>query len=64
MRGLSSTDAVKRMRGKPGTRVTLTIARKSEAKSFNVQLTRAIIKTKSVKFKLLEPDIGYVRITQ
>ena len=64
VRGLSSTDAVKRMRGKPGTRVTLTIARKSEAKSFNVQLTRAIIKTKSVKFKLLEPDIGYVRITQ
>ena len=64
VRGLSSTEAVKRMRGKPGTKVTLTVARKTEGKTFAVTLTRAVIKTKSVKFKLLEPDIGYIRITQ
>nr|WP_308444296.1 S41 family peptidase [Laribacter hongkongensis] len=64
VRGLTSTEAVKRMRGKPGTPVILTISRKSEARTFPVQLTRAIIKTKSVKPKLIEPDIGYVRITQ
>lgn len=64
VRGLSLTDAVKKMRGKPGSKVTLTIARKHETKPLIVSLTRAVIKTKSVKFKLLEPNLGYVRITQ
>lgn len=64
VRGLSINEAVKRMRGKPGTKVTLTLARKGEAKPLVVPLTRAVIKTKSVKFKMLEPDYGYVRITQ
>ena len=52
------------MRGKPGTKVTLTIARKNVDKPIVVTLTRAIIRTKSVKFKLIEPGYGYVRITQ
>ncbi|HJU49328.1 MAG TPA: S41 family peptidase [Pseudogulbenkiania sp.] len=64
VRGLSLNDAVKRMRGKPGTKVTLTLARKSETKPRVVTLVRAVIKTKSVKFKLLEQDYGYVRVTQ
>lgn len=64
VRGLSINEAVKRMRGKPGTKVTLTIARKGEAKPLVVPLTRAVIKTKSVKFKMVEPDYGYIRITQ
>ncbi|TDR81577.1 S41 family peptidase [Paludibacterium purpuratum] len=64
VRGLSLTDAVKRMRGKPGTKVTLTIARKNADKPIVVTLTRAIIRTKSVKFKLIEPGYGYVRVTQ
>lgn len=63
-RGLSTTDAVKKMRGKPGTKIALTIARKSENRTFTVQITRAIIKTKSVRWKLLEPDYGYVRVAQ
>lgn len=63
-RGLSTTDAVKKMRGKPGTKITLTIARKSKNRTFTVQITRAIIKTKSVRWKLLEPDYGYVRVAQ
>jgi carboxyl-terminal processing protease len=64
VRGMSLNDAVKRMRGKPGTRVTLTIARKNSDAPIVVTLTRAIIRTQSVKFKLLEPGYGYVRITQ
>lgn len=64
VRGLTLNDAVKRMRGKPGTRVTLTIARKNVDKPIVVTLTRAIIRTKSVKFKLLESGYGYVRISQ
>lgn len=64
VRGMTLNDAVKRMRGKPGTRVTLTIARKNVDKPIVLTLTRAVIRTKSVKFKLLEPGYGYVRITQ
>lgn len=64
VRGLSPNEAVKRMRGKPGTKVTLTLLRKNEPKPIVVTLTRAIIKVKSVKSSLLEPGYGYIRISQ
>lgn len=64
VRGLSVNDAVKKMRGAPGSKVTLTVARKSESKPLVFNLTRAVIKTKSVKSRLLEPGFAYVRITQ
>ncbi|MCX7760026.1 MAG: S41 family peptidase [Hydrogenothermaceae bacterium] len=57
--------AVKKMRGKPGTKVTLTIFRKGVDKPFKVELTRDIIKVKSVKAKEIENGkIGYIRLTQ
>ena len=56
--------AVKLMRGKPGTKVTLTIWRKGEEKPFKVTITRAIIHVKSVKTKELKDNIGYIRLTQ
>jgi carboxyl-terminal processing protease len=64
VKGMSLNDAVKRMRGKPSTKITLTIVRKGEAAPFPVMLTRAVIKIQSVKAKMLEPDFGYVRISQ
>ena len=64
VKGLTLNDAVKRMRGKPGTDITLTIVRKGEAKPITVTITRAVIKIKSVKHTLAEPGYGYVRITQ
>ncbi|MEW5943217.1 MAG: S41 family peptidase [Pseudomonadota bacterium] len=64
VKGLSLNDAVKRMRGKPNTQITLTVVRKSESKPLTFTLTRAIIKIQSVKFKLVEPGYGYARITQ
>lgn len=64
VKGMSLNDAVKRMRGKPGTRITLTILRKGESKPIVVTLTRAVIQIKSVKWKLMEPGYGLVRITQ
>jgi len=64
VKGLTINDAVKRMRGKPNTPITLTILRKGASKAFTVTLIRAIIKVKSVKYKLVEPNFGYVRITQ
>lgn len=64
IKGMSLNDAVKRMRGKPGSKIVLTIIRKNEPKPFEVTLVRAIIKVQSVKYKLLEPGYAYVRITQ
>lgn len=63
-RGMTTTEAVKKMRGKPGTKITLTLARKDESKPIIVNLTRAIIKVKSVRHHLLEQDYGYVRVSQ
>lgn len=64
VKGLSLNDAVKRMRGKPGSKIVLTIIRKDEPKPLVITVVRAVIKVQSVKSKLLESGYGFVRITQ
>lgn len=63
-KGLTLNDAVKLMRGKPRTSIVLTISRKGEAKPIVVTLVRDVIKVQSVKSKMIEPGVGYVRVTQ
>ncbi|WP_457568856.1 S41 family peptidase [Desulfurobacterium sp.] len=60
---MSLMDAVKMMRGKPGTKVTIKVMRKGWSKPKAFTITRAIIKIKSVKYKKLKGDIGYIRFT-
>jgi carboxyl-terminal processing protease len=64
IKGLSLNEAVKLMRGKPGTEIALTIMRGSDQKPFDVTLERAVIQVASVKSHLIEPGFGYVRLTQ
>jgi carboxyl-terminal processing protease len=64
VKGMTLNDAVKKMRGKPNTPITLTIVRKGETKPIVVTLTRAVIKIQSVKSTLLEPGYAYFRVTQ
>ena len=64
VKGMTLNDAVKRMRGKPDTTITLTILRKGVAKPLVFNVKRAIIKVKSVKYKMAEPGYAYIRITQ
>ena len=64
VKGMTLNDAVKRMRGKPDTQIVLTVLRKGENKPLVMTLTRAVIKTQSVKSKLIEPDYAYARVTQ
>ncbi len=64
VKGLALNDAVKRMRGKPGSKIVLTIVRKSEPRPLVITVTRAVIKVQSVKSKLIEPGYAFVRITQ
>ena len=61
---VSLNGAVKRMRGEPNTEIEVTVARKGVTKPLTFKLTRAIIKTKSIKMKELKGDLGYIRISQ
>ena len=64
VKGLTLSDAVKKMRGKPKTPIKLSIIRKGETKPIEITLIREVIKVQSVKSKLTEPGYGWVRVTQ
>ncbi|GAB1231845.1 S41 family peptidase [Ferrigenium sp. UT5] len=64
VKGLSLNDAVKQMRGKPGSSILLTVIRKNAPQPLQIRIVRAVIKVQSVKSKLAEPGYGFVRITQ
>src|SRR4029434_6448195 len=68
---LGLPDAVKRLRGAPGTEVSLTTFRPSTGQFKDHSLTRAAIKVDTVKdinghreFPLIENNVGYIRMTQ
>jgi carboxyl-terminal processing protease len=62
IQGLGLNEAIDKMRGPAGSRVTLTILRTGEKKPFDVTLARAIIRVDSAKWRR-EGDVGYVRLT-
>ncbi|GAA5234323.1 S41 family peptidase [Verticiella sediminum] len=62
--GMQLSEAVKLMRGKPQTPITLTIMREGEPKPIVVKLMRDVIKVRSVRSNEVEPGVGYVRVTQ
>ncbi len=64
VKGLSLNEAVKRMRGEPNTKVSLTIFRKEENRSFPVTITREEIRTQSVRGKVIEPGYAWIRLSQ
>tara|TARA_Y100000590_G_scaffold394563_1_gene473813 strand:+ start:8864 stop:10279 length:1416 start_codon:yes stop_codon:yes gene_type:complete len=64
VKGMTLTDAIKIMRGKPKTSITITVLRKGETKPIIITIVRDIIKIKSVKSKLIEPGYAYIRVTQ
>ncbi len=64
VKGLTVDQAVKRMRGEPNTKVVLTIFRKSESRSFPVNITREEIRTQSVRSKVMEPGYAWLRVSQ
>lgn len=59
--GMSLDEAVKLMRGEPKTDIDLQILRGKE--TFDISLTRAIIKIEAVKWEMKAEDIGYIRIS-
>jgi carboxyl-terminal processing protease len=64
VKGLSMDQAVKRMRGEPSTKVSLTVFRKAENRSFPVTIVREEIRVQSVRAKSVEPGYAWVRVSQ
>jgi carboxyl-terminal processing protease len=64
LKGLSLDEAIKRMRGDPGSKVTLTIARRGDDKPWVLPLTREEIRVQSVKAKIVEPGYAWLRVAQ
>lgn len=52
------------MKGRSGTEVTLSIIKKSTEAPVDIKLTRALIKRETVEHKMVESNIGYIKITQ
>jgi len=57
-------EAVKLMRGKPGSSVNLTIFREAAMQPIDIKIVRAVIQVRSVKSDLLAPGYAYLRIAQ
>ena len=62
--GITIIEAVKKLTGLPGTKVSITIYRKGEAKPLHFTVTRANIKINSVYFQKIGKDIGYIRMSR
>jgi len=64
-RDIKLSEAVKKLRGKPGTKVEITVFREGEDKLLNFTITRSIIKLKSLKVaEMLDDEIGYVKLVE
>ena len=61
---MSLIQAVKKMRGKKGTEITISVRREDVPRLIDVSIIREVIKIQSVKSKTLEKNYGYVRVTQ
>ncbi len=64
-RDITLNQAVKKLRGEPGTEVNITVLRESEFKILEFTIVREVIKIEDVKHtQILEDDIGYIRLTE
>ncbi len=64
MKGLSLDEAIKKMRGEPHTKISLTVTRKGESKPLPFAIVREEIRVQSVKAKMVEPGYAWLRIAQ
>ena len=64
VKGMSLAEAVKVMRGEPGTDIVLTVVREGVDRPIRITITRDVIQVTSVRSRQLEPGYGYVRISQ
>jgi carboxyl-terminal processing protease len=63
VKGLTLTEAVKKMRGEPGTPIVLTVLREGTNDPMTFEMKRDVINVSSVRSRMLEPGIAYLRVT-
>ena len=63
VQGKTLTEAVELMRGPVGSKLEITIRRKGVKKALVFNITREIIEVKSVKSKIIDESVGYIRLT-
>ena len=63
VKDISLMEAVKMMRGKPGSEIVLTILREGKEKPFNLPVVRDVITVKNIKSETIEPGLMYIRIS-
>ncbi len=63
VQGKTLTEAVELMRGPVGSSLKITVRRKGIKKALNFEITREIIEVKSVKSKIIDENVGYIRLT-
>ncbi len=64
VKGMNLSDAVKKLRGEPGSSIELTIVREGADRPLSITLERAVIQVQSVRYRTLEPGYAYIRISQ
>ncbi len=63
VKGMSLSTAVKKMRGKSGTKIVISIIREGEDKPLELTIVRDVIQIQSVKSRFLEPGFAYIRVS-
>ena len=63
MQGKTLTEAVELMRGPVGSSIKITVRRKGVKKSLIFDIKREIIEIRSVKSKIIDDNVGYIRLT-
>ncbi|MDD9901747.1 MAG: S41 family peptidase [Alphaproteobacteria bacterium] len=61
--GMTLSDAVEKMRGKVGSEIKLTVLRQGAKEPLQIRIVRDIIQIRSVKYRVENENIGYIRIT-
>jgi len=62
--GISLYEAKRKLRGEPGSKVSIKVMREQEEDPITFNITRGLIQIKTVKYSLLDNKIGYIKLTQ
>ena len=61
---LTSEESVKKLKGEPDTKVKVTVFRENTKETKDIEITRAVVELKYVKQRMIDKNIGYLRLTQ
>ncbi|MEW6040355.1 MAG: S41 family peptidase [Elusimicrobiota bacterium] len=63
-KGITMEEAVKKLRGDPGTKVKITIIRENVKEPMEFEITRELIKLETIRYKMIDDTIGYIQLIE